>query len=99
MEELIYYNNLYDCYNSLLTEKQRIYFEEYYFNNLSLSEISDNYHVSRNAIYKQIQITIEKLKEYEEKLQIFSKKEQIEKIILMEKDKTVKRQLEKLLEE
>ena len=40
MEEFIYYNNLYDCYNLLLTEKQRKYFEEYYFNNLSLSEIA-----------------------------------------------------------
>ena len=29
MEEFIYYNNLYDCYNLLLTEKQRKYFEEY----------------------------------------------------------------------
>lgn len=99
MEEFIYYNNLYDCYYKLLTEKQRIYFEEYYFNNLSLSEISENYGVSRNAVYKQIQITIEKLKEYEEKLKLLSRKEKLEKIIALEKDKTIKNMLEQLLEE
>ena len=74
MENYIYYNNLYDCYQKLLTEKQRIYFEEYYFNNLSLSEISENYNVSRNAAYKQIQITIKKLIEYEEKLKLNAKR-------------------------
>ena len=99
MEEFIYYNNLYDCYYKLLTEKQRIYFEEYYFNNLSLSEISENYGVSRNAVYKQIQITIEKLKEYEEKLKLLSRKEKLEKIITLEKDKTIKNMIEQLLEE
>ena len=71
MEEYVYYNNLYDCYYKLLTDKQKKYFEDYYFSNLSLGEIAENYNVSRNAVYKQIQITINKLKEYEEKLQLF----------------------------
>lgn len=96
MEEFIYYNNLYDCYSSLLTEKQRNYFEEYYFNNLSLSEISENYNVSRNAIHKQIQITIEKLKEYEDKLSLYKKKKIVEKIITEENDLKIKKQLEEL---
>ena len=65
MEEYVYYNNLYDCYYKLLTDKQKKYFEDYYFSNLSLGEIAENYNVSRNAVYKQIQITINKLKEYE----------------------------------
>ena len=82
---------------SLLTEKQRIYFEEYYFNNLSLSEISENYNVSRNAAYKQIQITIKKLIEYEEKLKLNAKRIKIEKLIESEKDSNKKKQLEELL--
>ena len=98
MEEFIYYNNLYDCYSSLLTDKQKTYFEEYYFNNLSLSEIAENYDVSRNAAYKQIQITIEKLKEYEEKLQLLSKKEKLEKIIHRVNDQDIRVELEKLIE-
>ena len=97
MGNYIYYNNLYDCYQKLLTEKQRIYFEEYYFNNLSLSEISENYNVSRNAAYKQIQITIKKLIEYEEKLKLNAKRIKIEKLIESEKDSNKKKQLEELL--
>ena len=90
MEEYVHYNNLYDCYQTLLTEKQRIYFEEYYFNNLSLSEISENYNVSRNAAYKQIQITIKKLIEYEEKLKLNEKRIKIEKLIEKEEDNNKK---------
>lgn len=97
MENYIYYNNLYDCYQKLLTEKQRIYFEEYYFNNLSLSEISENYNVSRNAAYKQIQITIKKLIEYEEKLKLNAKRIKIENLIESERDSNKKKQLEELL--
>ena len=81
MEEYVYYNNLYDCYYKLLTDKQKKYFEDYYFSNLSLGEIAENYNVSRNAVYKQIQITINKLKEYEEKLQLFEKKTILENVI------------------
>ena len=40
MEELLekkeYLSSLYDVYKSLLTEKQRTYFEDYYFLDLSL---------------------------------------------------------------
>ena len=36
MEDYVYYNELYDLYGNLLTDKQRKYFEDYYFNNMSL---------------------------------------------------------------
>ena len=49
---------LYDYYKELLTNKQREYFEDYYFDNLTLSEIADNNDVSRNAIHKQIKDVI-----------------------------------------
>ncbi len=81
MEEYIYYNNLYDCYHKLLTDKQKNYFEDYYFSNLSLSEIAHNYNVSRNAVHKQLQIIIKKLIEYEEKLGIYKNKIELESIL------------------
>ena len=43
MHDVIYFNELYDIYGKLLTEKQREYFEDYYFNNLSFSEMAENY--------------------------------------------------------
>ena len=45
-EEII---ELYDIYGLLLTDKQRMYFEEYYFMDLSLQEIADNYEISKNC--------------------------------------------------
>lgn len=97
MEEYIYYNNLYDCYQELLTDKQKNYFEDYYFHNLSLSEIAQNYNISRNAIYKQLQITIKKLIEYEEKLNLYEKKKKLEDILKEENPTILKQKLEELL--
>ena len=70
MEENIYITNLYDCYGELLTDKQKEYFLDYYFDNLTLSEIADNNSVSRNAIHKQLKEAENKLKEYESKLKL-----------------------------
>ncbi len=96
MEEFLYYNELYDFYSGLLTEKQRQYFEDYYFNNLSLSEMAENYEVSRNAIFKQIKITKEKLDEFEEQLSLKKKKEKLESIISKLDDQKLKEELEEL---
>ena len=54
MDERDYLVILYDIYGELLNDKQRECFEDYYFNNLSLGEISENILLSRNAIYKNI---------------------------------------------
>lgn len=77
MENKIYYINLYDCYCEVLTEKQKLYFTDCYFNDLSLSEMSENYHVSRNAVHKQIKEVLNKLDFYEEKLQMYQKRQKI----------------------
>ncbi len=81
MDEVIYYNQLYDLYGQLLTEKQQEYFENYYFNNLSLSEMADNYGVSRNAIHKQLKIVIDKLEHYENILQLNDKFKKLELVL------------------
>ncbi len=96
MEEMLYYNELYDLYGSLLTDKQKKYFEDYYFNNLSYSEMAENYKVSRNAVFKQLHITLEKLKEYEDKLLLLDKKRKIEKIKAEVKDKDIFKELDEL---
>ena len=81
MKERIYLNNLYDIYGELLYSKKKEYFEMYYFDNLSLQEISDNLGVSRNAIFKQIKNAEAKLLFYEEKLELFKKKEVLNEVI------------------
>ena len=81
MEEMIYYSELYDLYKNLLTDKQKSYFEEYYFKNLSFSEIAENYNISRNGVYNQVKFTKELLEDYEKKLHLKEKQKKIEKII------------------
>lgn len=81
MEDLVYYSELYDLYQNLLTEKQKRYFEEYYFENLSLKEIADQYQISRNAVYRQIKFTKNLLDDYENKLGLRKKKEKLEKVL------------------
>jgi len=97
MEDVIYYNNLYDLYGGLLTDKQRQYFEDYYFSNLSFSEMADDYKVSRNAVFKQIHIVTNKLEEYESILQLLKKKNELIKIIDSLEDEQIKKRIEKII--
>ena len=97
MENFVYYNDLYDLYGSLLTDKQKDYFEDYYFHNLSFSEMAENYGVSRNAIFKQIHIVTNKLEEYETKLHLLDKKNKLYDISNRIDDKKIKEEIEKLL--
>ena len=96
MENFIYFNELYDLYGCLLTDKQREYFEDYYFNNLSFSEMSENYDVSRNAVFKQIHIVTDKLSDYEKILKLYEKKKLIAEISNKVLDAEIKKQLEEL---
>lgn len=80
-EELI---ELYDVYCNLLTDKQREYFEEYYFDDLSISEIALNHEISRNAVHDQLKRVIANLEDYEEKLQLIRKFNDITKLNLEE---------------
>ncbi len=97
MDEVVYYNELYDLYGELLTEKQREYFEDYYFNNLSYAEMADDFDVSRNAIFKQVHIATDKLIEYEDKLHLLEKKKKLLEIIDEVEDKNIKKKLEEII--
>ena len=61
---------LYDLYQEVLTKKQQAYFEAYYFDDLSISEISENFGVSRNAVHDQVKRTVNKLEELEKNLRL-----------------------------
>lgn len=91
MDRKIYLNNLYDYYALLFTEKQRDYFESYYFQDLSLSEIAENSGVSRNAVHGQIKIVEEKLELYEKTLHLYEKSEKLRVLIETMDDETKKK--------
>lgn len=97
MKELVYYTMLYDIYGSLLTDKQKEYFEDYYFKNLSLSELATKYNISRNAIHKQLKETIKRLENYEDNLRLAKKSEMLENIIEKISDEEIKRKLQEVI--
>ena len=98
MENKVYITILYDYYKELLTERQKEYFENYYFNNLSLQEIALNMNVSRNAIHKELKNIETKLNLYEEKLNLYKKDQKllklIEKIDNIELKNEIKKEME-----
>jgi len=73
LEKTTRVNFLYDFYQTLLTEKQRVYMQLYYLDDLSLGEIAEEYGVSRQAVYDNVRRTEAMLEDYEEKLKLFSK--------------------------
>lgn len=70
-EETVYINDLLDLYGSLLTSKQLDIMLDYYDENLSLSEISENRNISRTAVSDFLKKSRNKLEEYESKLHLY----------------------------
>ena len=97
MEKRDYLVLIYDYYSDLFTEKQRKYFEDYYFNNLSLGEISDNINISRNAIHKVIKNMEDKLLFYENSLKLYNKSILLRNIIDKIDNDEIKNELERLI--
>ena len=85
-EEYFYYNNLFDLYGELLTEREQDIFKLFYEEDFSLGEIATHFKVSKSAIGKTIKIVNKKLEMYEEKIKIAYKKEKIKKILINNKD-------------
>lgn len=96
MENQLLLCSLFDYYGCLLTEKQQMYFKDYYFDNLTLSEMSENYNISRNAIHKSIKEVEEKLMYYEDKLNLYNKSNEIKKIIT-NLDNDIKEKIKELI--
>ncbi|MBR4867813.1 MAG: DNA-binding protein [Clostridia bacterium] len=61
---------LYDLYGELLSPRQREIFEGYYADDLSLSELSEAYGITRQGVLQNIRSAEHKLRETEEKLKL-----------------------------
>lgn len=72
MEKFIYYNNLLEIYEEMLTEKNAVIFSYYYRENLSMQEIADIMQVSKSYVGTSIKKTEKKLDFFEEKLHLYS---------------------------
>ena len=97
MKEFVYYNDLFDIYFELLTEKEISTFKDYYQEDLSLSEIADNRDISRSAVQKTIKTVLEKLDNYEEKLHIYKNNSILKSALESNDINDIKTNIEKIL--
>ena len=85
LEKKVEVSILCQIYGKLLTEKQFEFIDDYYNNDLSLSEIAENNNITRQAVRDVIKKGENKLFEFEEKLLIMKKmlkqEKQIQQII------------------
>lgn len=88
-EEKIRIARLYDCYGKLLTDRQKSCMERYFYEDLSLAEISEELNVSRQAIHDMLKRSEQLLEKYENKLNFLGKKK-----LESKKIKEVKQKLE-----
>ena len=85
MERNVKISLLCQLYGKLLTKKQYDFIEDYYNNDLSLSEIAENNNITRQAVRDIIKKGEKKLFEYEEKLlfmkRMLNQEEKIQKVL------------------
>lgn len=74
-------NQLFDIYENLFTEHQIQIFQSYYQDDLSLKEIAEDFDISRNAVHDLLKRVEVMLEDYEAKLHLLEKINEIEKII------------------
>ena len=86
MEKNVKISMLCELYGKLLTKKQYEFIDDYYNNDLSLSEIAENNNITRQAVRDIIKKGEKKLFEYEEKLlfmkRMLNQEKKIEKVLL-----------------
>ena len=97
MNERDYLIILYDYYGDLLSVDNRRYFEDYYFDNLSLAEIAQNDYVSRNNVHKHLKSCEEKLLFYEGKLGLYKKDKLLRQKVKDIKDENMRKLIEEIL--
>ena len=88
MEKKVQISMLLQIYGAMLTEKQYGLLDDYYNNDLSLSEIAENYDITRQAVRDIIKKGENKLFELEEKLSVMDR--------MLKQDKKIQQILEEL---
>lgn len=97
MDKKLYLVNLYDYYGVLLTEKQQQYFENYYFDDLSLGEIAENDNVSRNAVHGQLKNVEERLQFYEKSLHLYENRGKVLNLLSQISEKGIAKEIEQYI--
>ncbi len=73
MEKIVEQAMLYDFYGALLTKHQRAVYEAAIFDDLSLSELSEIFSITRQGVHDLIKRCDQALESYEKKLHLLEK--------------------------
>ena len=89
--------NLFDVYESLLTEREKEIFKYYYFEDLSLSEIGENLNITRTGVFNTLKKVEEKLSQYEESLKLMGIKNTLKNLLNIEDINIIKNKIKKII--
>ncbi|MEG0919613.1 MAG: YlxM family DNA-binding protein [Anaerovoracaceae bacterium] len=92
IDEIAKSSLLYDFYGELLTKRQKDVIELYHDENLSLSEIAEEFGISRQGVHDSLKNAEKSLLSYEKKLGLVAKFEKNRNVI-----KLVDKELNKLI--
>ena len=73
MEKIVEQTLLYDFYGELLTSHQKMIYEEYVFDNFSISEIAKEHDISRQGVHDQLKRVDKLLNDYESTLHLIER--------------------------
>lgn len=97
MDNREYITSLYEIYKELLNEKERNYFEYYYFEDYSMQEIADLYKVSKAYASKYLNKINDKIVNYEKILKINDRNSKIIDLLKNVNDSELKSKIIELL--
>lgn len=89
--------NLFDVYEKLLTDREKEIFKYYYYEDLSLSEISENLNITRTGVFNTLKKVEEKLLQYENNLKLMNIKNTLKGLLEEQDIETIKSKLKKII--
>lgn len=89
--------NLFDIYESLLTDREKEIFKYYYYEDLSLSEIGENLNITRTGVFNTIKKVEEKLIQFESSLKLMNIKNTLTSLLDENNIEIIKNKIKKII--
>ena len=96
LDSFLKYAELLSIYQNLLSDTQREILGDYFFYNLSFSEIAENRNITRSAVEDAVKKGKKKLDDYEEKLCSLKVLQEIRNLKANTSDEKTKAKLDKI---